>query len=965
VRGLERVVQFAEKTDWLSEDTKISRLRSGFEALAGPVQRVGDGVECVTTGSKAQLRTLGEVKARAEFLADLQRVQETIAAEETTWRDVFGDLYRGESTEWAAIDAVVAWLQRFHELLDGPIPPPLRLLLVSSERRLPDFKGLRDACVNFLSSAEVLHQLFDDERRAELEQNLRQRSFGDLREWVQHLTMQVDDLHDWVEFRAWEIKAETFGWGRFLDALKQAQVERSKVVGAYRRAFWNRRMEALFADEETLADRGASYARWIREFTELDRRLVRTAADRVIAARNQSRSDQIAFRGSQVDLLKREAAKSRRHMPVRKLLASLPTLLSEIKPCLMMSPLTVSHFLSPEHEFDLVVFDEASQVPPQDAINCIYRGRQLIVAGDSRQLPPTSFFQVAEADETWSEDDADIAEDMESILDACEALLPRHPLRWHYRSRHEHLIAFSNQHIYDGTMYTFPSADAFLPSKGVRFLYVPEAIYERGRSSVNRHEARAVAERVIHHLREGQRSVGVIAFNTRQSDAVAEELEQLRIEHPEFEDFFSGDRLDSVFVKHLESVQGDERDVIVFSIGFGRDSSGKFVMNFGPLNKEGGFRRLNVAVTRARELVEVVASVRAPDFSLSENSSRGARLLQEYIRYAETEGRSLDAEEQRTEEFASALEAQIGAAVKERGLEPEAQVGVGSFRVDVGVRAPDDERYLLGVSTDGEQYARTPTTRDRERLRDEVLSNLRWRTHRVWALDWVRNRSAELARLEYALDTEDRQAEPDIPTAEEEGERAETRQRFERPVADLRDAIDASALSWVVEYPIIDLPRHHAIYEFHESINRDLLREMVIALAQAEAPIHVDYVIRRLARQWGLKRAGDRVRSAARVAINMAVRTGRVELRGEFIWLPGQELSVVRSPNWSDDQTYRGIEEIPPEEIDLAFEKLRESGVTDEAELLPVVAKILGFDRVGSKIREVLESRLTVGGSSG
>jgi hypothetical protein len=181
----------------------------------------------------------------------------------------------------------------------------------------------------------------------------------------------------------------------------------------------------------------------------------------------------------------------------------------------------------------------------------------------------------------------------------------------------------------------------------------------------------------------------------------------------------------------------------------------------------------------------------------------------------------------------------------------------------------------------------------------------------------------------------------------------------------LKDAIDAPALSWVTEYSRIDLPKHNAIYEFHESINRDVQREMVISLAQGEAPIHVDYVIRRLARQWGLKRVRDRVRNAGRVAINMAVRTGKVELRGEFIWLPGQELSFVRSPNWSDDRTFRGIEEIPPEEVDLAFEKLRETGVTDGAELIPVVAKILGFDRVGPKIRQVLEGRLAFGGADG
>ncbi len=287
----------------------------------------------------------------------------------------------------------------------------------------------------------------------------------------------------------------------------------------------------------------------------------------------------------------------------------MPSLLSDLKPCLMMSPLTVSHFLAPGHEFDVVIFDEASQVPPQDAINCIYRGRQLIVAGDGRQLPPTPFFQVSELDDSWRDDVDETAEDMESVLDSSEALLPEHSLRWHYRSRHERLIAFSNQHVYDDSLVTFPSADHLSERMGIRFRYVPDGIYDRGKTSTNRIEARAVAERVVTHLKSGRHSVGVITFNLAQANAVSEELDRLRIEHPELERHFAGDRLDAVFVKHLESVQGDERDVVIFSIGYGRDRDGKFTMNFGPLNKDGGYRRLNVAVTRARELVEVVSSV--------------------------------------------------------------------------------------------------------------------------------------------------------------------------------------------------------------------------------------------------------------------------------------------------------------------------------------------------------------------
>jgi REase_MTES_1575/AAA domain/Protein of unknown function (DUF3320) len=790
--------------------------------------------------------------------------------------------------------------------------------------------------------------------------------FGALLEVCDALERTVDDLADWVEYKAHRARAQAEGWGDFVQSLVEQEVAPPEVPAAFQRAFWNRRLEAAFEEDPDLADTGSAYRRWIEEFRTLDRKLVGTAADRLIAARNGSRRAHIALPGGQVALLKKEAAKKRRHRPVRVLLSQIAELVSDLKPCLMMSPLTVSHFLPPTQQFDLVVFDEASQVPPQDAINCIYRGSQLIVAGDSRQLPPTPFFQVAEAEETWTEDAEETSESMESILDACEALLPRHPLQWHYRSRHEDLISFSNDHVYDRMLRTFPAADAASRNKGVHFMHVGEGLYERGASKgFNRPEARRVAERVIHHLRAGRTSVGVITFNVSQADVVAQELDRLRVLHPELEEHFNADRLEGVFVKHLESVQGDERDVIVFSIGYGRDRDGKFLMNFGPLNKEGGFRRLNVAVTRARELVEVVASVRSSDFTLSESASRGARLLRDYIHYAEMGGAGGRFEAVAEAEFDSQLEAAVGEAVRELGLTPLPRVGVGSFRIDIGVRDDDAAGgFLLGIETDGESYRQTPTARDRDRLREEVLTNLRWRIHRIWSFDWVRNREAEVARLIAALEAA--RAEPDVEEAIDEEEQLPEREREERVVEDVRDALEAGRLPWVAPYQRLELPGQAGFYEFHESVNREKQRDLLIQLLQVEAPIHVEYAISRLAQAWGLRRAGHRIQTAGRSAVNMAVRRGAAELRGPFLWLPGQQLEVVREPDWDDGRTFRDISHIPPEEIDLAFAKLMEaSGGEGGAHLIPEVARVLGFDRVGPIIRSVLSERLLRGGFDG
>jgi hypothetical protein len=939
----------------LGRHLALDLVRENVRQLLARFARVADLVDDFSVGSTKEVITIDEVLARARTISELHELTSEAADHQGQWRDVLGSDYRGAATDWESALVSAEWLSKLSELTAGSVPHQLERMLLDDPPRWPDFAGIETARAEYLAQAEKVSALFEADRGREVREKIHSGSLEDFARLCDELSHAIDDLYDWAEFRGSRDRAREEGWGTFLGALIDHGVEARAVAPAFRRAYWSRRLEALFEEDPDLADRGATYARWIGEFKSLDQRLVKTASDRVVAARNKLRTTHVAVGGSEVALLRNEAAKKRRHMPVRKLLAAIPTLLSELKPCLMMSPLTVSHFLSPDHRFDLVVFDEASQVPPQDAVNCIYRGAQLVVAGDSRQLPPTPFFQITEPDVAW-DDEGEVSEDMESILDSCEALLPSHPLRWHYRSRHEDLISFSNALVYDGSLLTFPSADHFSPSKGVRFIHVPDGIYERGRTSTNRREARVVAERVVAHLLDSDRSVGVITFNTQQRDAVAEELDRLRIEHPEIEHRFAGDRLDEVFVKHLESVQGDERDVIVFSVGYGHDPNGKFWMNFGPLNKEGGYRRLNVAVTRGRELVEVVSSVHAADFTLSETASRGSRLLRDYIRYAETNAGSLGLEAAETRDYVSPLEATIGAAIRELGYEVVPQVGAGSYRVDLGVRDPNDaEGYVLAVTTDGFSYSSTPTARDRDRLREAVLTNLRWKVHRVWSLDWVRNREAEVGRIREALEAND----DDEGATEDQDVEPVARERNEREVAELKEASDSEHLPWVVEYTRVELPKQNTDYEFHVSINREKQRDLVLELVEAEGPIHVDYAIRRLAGAWGLKRTSDRIRKAGIQAIRMAIRTGNAELRGKFIWRAGQELDVVRSPCWDDDRTWRSINEIPQEEIDLAITKLVESsGGRIGEQLVSDTGKVLGFSRTRGSTRDALLKRI-------
>ncbi|MGW8289541.1 MAG: DEAD/DEAH box helicase, partial [Candidatus Bathyarchaeia archaeon] len=372
-----------------------------------------------------------------------------------------------------------------------------------------------------------------------------------------------------------------------------------------------------------------------------DQELIRISPNRVIDAANRRKPQEILIQAddSEATTLMKEALKKRKLMPIRNLLQRIPHLLSKLKPCLLMSPMSVSQFLPPElMKFDMILFDEASQIVPEDAIGTIYRGKTIVVAGDNKQLPPTSFFQKSLLEDIdWDEVTDEDVEVFDSILDECAGVgLPVKTLRWHYRSKHEELIAFSNRHFYDGTLITFPSAIAKADDLGVKLVHVPNGIYDRGGKRDNLREAEVVADLVFEHFQKyPKKTLGVVTLSTAQMDAVDDAVERRRREQTKYEHFFKEDRLEGFFVKNLENVQGDERDVIILSLGYGYDAQGKMNMNFGPVNKAGGERRLNVAITRAREMTILVSSLKGEDLDMEFARSAGTVILHSYLEYAE------------------------------------------------------------------------------------------------------------------------------------------------------------------------------------------------------------------------------------------------------------------------------------------------------------------------------------------
>ena len=537
------------------------------------------------------------------------------------------------------------------------------------------------------------------------------------------------------------------------DRIERDRLDADAATDLFDAAYRARALDQILSAEPELARfSGANQDEHVKRFREFDEKSLKLSTETVV----QRLADRMPSCGakcpkqSELGILRHECEKKMRHKPVRQLLAEIPTLAPQLKPCFLMSPLSVAQYLSPSAEpFDLVVFDEASQIPVWDAIGVIARGKQLIVVGDPKQMPPTNFFQKSESEDD-DPDDENAVEDLESILDECLAAgVHSSYLNWHYRSRHESLIAFSNRNYYDSRLCTFPSASA-APRLGVRFVFVEGGVYDRKATRTNRKEAEALVDYVFARLAEPdyqRRSLGVVTFSQAQKDLIEDIFDRRREADPSHEDFFADTNDEPFFVKNLENVQGDERDVILFSVGYAPDADGKFAMNFGPLNRSGGERRLNVAVTRAKEQVVVFSSIHGTQIDLERTSAVGAAHLRSFLEFAEKETGNSPAPDQAASRTEDAFARTVAAFLRDNGWTVDEQVGASGYRIDLAVRNRQTGDYLLAIECDGPAYAAQRTARDRDEIRASVLKSLGWHVTRLWSPDWALDRK----RAENAL----------------------------------------------------------------------------------------------------------------------------------------------------------------------------------------------------------------------
>ena len=570
--------------------------------------------------------------------------------------------------------------------------------------------------------------------------------------------------------------------------------------------------------------------------------------------------------GSEVGIVKRNIANNGRGTSIRGIIDQIPTLLPKLCPCMLMSPLSVAQFLAMDNPpFDLVIFDEASQLPTSEAVGTIARGKTVIVVGDPKQMPPTNFFNVTQVDE----EEADI-DDLDSILDDAIALsLPSRYLTWHYRSKHESLIAFSNSQYYDGRLYTFPSVD----DRVSRVKFVPvNGTYDMGHSRCNDMEATAIVNELVRRLNEGKHSVGVVAFSIAQQNLIEDKLMEAFERQPSLE-AKAYDVSEPVFIKNLENVQGDERDVILFSVGYGPDSRGRVSMNFGPLNKTGGERRLNVAVSRARYEMMVFSTLMPEHIDLDRSKAKGVAGLRQFLEYARDGRLSVDTNQLQPAQ--PVLANSIAGVLAGHGYKVKSNVGRSRFKVDVAVVDPRDEsRYLLGIVCDGRNYQEATTARDREVCRPMMLTALGWHIARVWSVDWYRDRDkvvekllAELHTIEQqALETGDAGVERHVEVKSSVADATlpgvapvkSGKNRRRKSSAD--NIFDASEVIHNVSddvwmpYPSTSYPSSpkHGGFLFQYSDNRQLLLTQIDDIITREQPVNISLVSERIRVIWGI-----------------------------------------------------------------------------------------------------------------
>lgn len=776
----------------------------------------------------------------------------------------------------------------------------------------------------------------------------------------------IDSLKEWLTWNNVVARARETGLSVLIDAYGKT-LEHYDVLPAYQKSLYRSLAVAAIDSDPVLNDfSGALFNEKIAQFKEMDRRHAELTKQEIFCrlASQIPNFAKEAARSSEVGILQKAIRNNGRSVSIRRLFEQLPNLLPRLAPCMLMSPLSAAQYLDPKREpFDLVVFDEASQLTTCKAVGALARGENAVIVGDPNQMPPTAFFTANTVDEDHIEE-----EDLESILDDCLSLnMPQTHLLWHYRSRHESLIAFSNSQFYENKLFTFPSVN----DRETRVSMVRvKGIFDRGKTRQNRMEAEAIVAEICRRCYDPilqNRSIGVVTFNVSQQNLIDDLLAEACSRDTHLEKWVYESR-EPLFIKNLENVQGDERDSILFSIGYGPDATGQVYMNFGPLNREGGWRRLNVAVSRARHEMIVFSSMDADRIDLSKTSSEGVIALKAFLQYAATQ--RLDETvytANAVQTYTDGIIDSIRQRLLDRGYETAALVGRSEYRVDIAVIDPrDPDRYLLGILLDGASYRAAKTARDREIGQIGVLRGLGWNVLRVWAMDWWDNSDKEIDRILKELE-QLKSMRPEEQLSEKE----EVDRLFLEipPLDEVEEETEEDTSVYTLCDYRAQIPRVQNLDTdaiLTGSHDEDL-RERIRSVLAVEAPISESLLTKRILQGYGITRAGLRLQGKLS-AIYASLQLEKTVCDGQiFYWsdaaLP-DTFRLIRKNG--DGVNRREIRDVAIEEaVNAICRVLIDQFTMMTGDLIAEAAGLLGFTRMGTVVEARMRSALTFAQKNG
>lgn len=777
------------KKPWSERLQSLTAFLNALEAAINSLEYIGHD-------SLTPEKLLQAANAKVEHIAALEKIQGSSLA-----KQLLGEYFAGIATDFTSVLETYTWGQ---QIVRTSLPEGIKRALLTKEapERLSRLKQVTAKARDEVGSIKgfagdmMKYGVFNwnkwksvsmDSNEGEPTESIRARASVAID--------NLDGLLPWAQYNASRGIVHKLGIKPFSDKLEKGEIQAKVLADAFLYRFYASIAQSLFrANPELGRFSTSSHEQTRHQYVTIDKEVIALRGKACASTAAKAAKPPSGYPSSKVEektemeLIRHLSTLQRPRTPIRRMISRAGRAIQELKPCFMMGPLSVAQYLDPRAvQFDLVVMDEASQLKPEEALGAIARGKQLIVVGDPKQLPPTSFFDKMMTAED-EEDEGTTLTTSESILDICLPLFSNRTLKWHYRSKHESLIAFSNHHFYNGDLIVFPSPYPKSKRLGLRYHLIRNGVYQNRQ---NVPEAIRVVDAVLDHMRERpDESLGVVTLNITQRDLIEEILEKRLKDYDEGEAYKAKWENEGwpFFVKNLENVQGDERDVIYISTTFGKAPGTDVVrQNFGPISRPTGWRRLNVLFTRARRSMHVYSSMQPEDIVVDNSTPEGTKALRNYLEYA-FRGVLLGSDITEREPD-SDFEVAVSEVLRNRGYSIQPQLGVARFFIDMVVRNPDRPgEFIAAIECDGATYHSGVSVRDRDRIRQEILESLGWKGKiwRIWSPDWFRNPANEIRRLLEFLESRRKSAAAEPEVYAEEPQVDEVRMlHVEEPVQDL------------------------------------------------------------------------------------------------------------------------------------------------------------------------------------